>query len=254
MQITKSIQLNFRNSIFKINNENEEFIKSSFSKERLNIYRQTIYENMRNALSIIFPGVWVLIGAECANNIAYKFYTQQVNLPSTGCIDHWGENFPKFLKEQQELKNIIYIEDYANYEWLKHLAYGTKTKNNAIKIEELASITQEKVEFVKLIFSPSSYLYKSKHEIHKIIEIVENPNAKEISLNNILSYAIICRTLNIVYTYWIKEDLFHFIEKLKNGYNISESLNLTEEIYPNFDIADSIAFIFKKKLIEEIIY
>ncbi|HFE6167594.1 TPA: DNA-binding domain-containing protein, partial [Legionella pneumophila] len=66
------LQESFYRNIFK-KDVDLSFISSDFSQERLDVYRQTIFENMINALRITYPGVWKLIGNECANSVAYTY-------------------------------------------------------------------------------------------------------------------------------------------------------------------------------------
>ena len=88
-------------------NEIALYIKhSTISQDaRLQIYRQTIFENLYSALKITYPGIWKLIGEECARAVCYSFNKNKENLPLNGYIDDWGSKFPKFLL----ILNIYYF-------------------------------------------------------------------------------------------------------------------------------------------------
>ena len=252
MQSIKSLQSSFKQSILEKDSENLNFISSNHAKERLDIYRQTIFENMRNALEITFSGVWSLIGKECADNATYLFLKHQKNLPTSGCIDNWGQEFSNFLGSAKELQHLIYLKEFASYEWLKHLSYGAK-EAKYIEVSEISSIPQEKIDTAKFIFLPSVFTFSSKYKINEIEEIIDNPNAPPIKSINNESYAIIARPNNIIFTYWIKNDLFLFLEDLINGSNLTEASKKISQLYPEFDLTNAISFILQKQIIAKVI-
>lgn len=149
MQDLDTIQKTFLQSILEKNLADLSFIKSSYPAERLDIYRQTIFENIRNSLAITFPGIWKLLGEECANSAAYAFSKHQHNLPISGCLDDFGENFPKFLGVQKELQALPYLKDYAYFEWLKHQSYMAKDIEPITNLE-ITAIPADKIEEVGL--------------------------------------------------------------------------------------------------------
>ena len=252
MQKIKNLQLAFHQSILEDSNQNLDFIKSSYPKERFNIYRQSIFENMRNALAATYPGIWVLLGETCANNAAHIFLNNRDNLPSSGCLDDWGKGFIEFLNQQKELQSLDYLKDYASYEWLKHLSYGAK-QAEAIQITDLASIPQEKIISAKFIFLPSMFLFSSDFPINEIQELTENIESKNINLSSNKSYAIIACLKNEIITFWITNDLWSFVLLLTKGFNITEASGLTERLYPNFNLTTIIHFLLEKQLITKII-
>lgn len=101
------------------------FIKPSHIPEsaRFKVYKNTSFENLCNALKITFPGIWKLIGEECARSVSYVFTKDIKNLPSNGYIDDWGRDFSKFLSTVSELSDLKYLEDYAEFEWLQHSSF-----------------------------------------------------------------------------------------------------------------------------------
>ena len=181
MKSLKKIQQDFHQAIFQ-KNSNLDFIASSFPVERLAIYKNTIFENIRHALEITFPGVWSLLGADCANSIVHRFCFVENHLPSTGCLDDFGENFPSYLGSLDILSTLPYIQDYALFEWLKHLAY-TATKSPAITPDDLQQIHEDLLAEIKMTFVPSCYLFSSRFPIQEIDERAFNPQASNMLLS-----------------------------------------------------------------------
>lgn len=144
----------FKRSILQLDSIDTSFIKSSHPAERLNIYRQTILENIRNSLSITFPGIWILLGEECANNVAFAFCKNEYNLPISGCLDDFGKNFPDFIEAQKEFNALPYLKDYGRFEWLQHQSYRAKYLES-ISTSELENISADKIEEIGFSLIPS---------------------------------------------------------------------------------------------------
>ncbi len=251
MHKLEDIQNSFYHSVFQRDLEDLSFISSSYPLERLNIYRQTIFENMSNSLSITFPGIWKLLGKECADNAAYAFCHQRKNLPISGCLDNWGEQFIDFLSQQKELQAFPYLGDYAHYEWLKHKAYGAKSAI-AIKAIDLEAIPEDIIESIGLTLLPSIFIFSSKFSLAEIEKIVEDSTAEAINLNIHKTCAVIARLENKVITFWLAEDLWLFIHYIERNLNLLQASNKIQELYPDFDLAEAIHFLLQNQLIAKI--
>lgn len=93
----KQVQEAFLDGLF-LTEDVPNFIDSPQPKARFNIYRQTIFLNLQQSLSLTFPGIWKLLGQDCANTIAYAFYDGQRQLHITGCLVDYSFSFPSFLQ------------------------------------------------------------------------------------------------------------------------------------------------------------
>jgi hypothetical protein len=240
----------FYDALFDQKPNSLNFIHSTDAFERLKIYKHTIFENLRQALAITYPGIWVLLGEECANSFAYAFITFKKNLPLTGNLDEWGEGFPDFLADQTELSNLLYIKQYGHYEWLKHLAYG-QLEAESLDYSDLINLSEQNIEESVLKFIPSLYLFKSEYSLDKIQEIIDNPNADSIKLENLPSYAIIARPENSVITLWVSEEYYIFFENLRRGLALGKVIQKITDLYSNFDLASMIHFLISYMLIEK---
>lgn len=252
MHDIKNVQMAFHGGLLK-NSIASEFISSSHPMERLDVYRQTILENLRHALSITFPGTWKLLGESCADSVAYSFFKSEKNLPITGCLDDWGKHFPNFLNNQKELKELPYIQDFASYEWLMHQSYGSE-HSPPVNHSTLERISTDQIEAIGFSFLPSVFMFSSAYPIHDIQEIALNQDASPIQLSQgNRHYAILSRPGNEVLTSWISEDLWCFIDSLKKGLSLKTALDFTLKKHADFDLTNAIYFMFQKQLVEEII-
>lgn len=244
------LQESFFENIFRNNSVELDFISSGFARERFNIYRQTIFENMRNALQITFPGIWSLLGEECANQVAFAYCNQEENLPKTGCLDDFGSEFADFLLTLKQLQSLPYLRDYAHYEWLRHQAYGAE-ESKPFSILELQNVPQEEIDNIKFCFIPACFLFSSRFPIDAIEKIATGESDQMINLSDEQAvYGIVTRRQGVVQTLWIEEALWRFIKSLSAGYCLSES---TQSLNQNFDLTAAIVFLIQSQLINKII-
>jgi hypothetical protein len=252
MKMLESIQNNFYTAIFQGHTSEQDFIASSHPIERLAIYRQTIIDNLCNALALTFPGVWKLLGEQCANNLAHAFCRDKHNLPSSGGLDDWGAHFPDFLSHQQQLLGLPYIKDYATYEWLKHQAYCSPS-SHVISGGDLQAVPEDLIESIKLKFLPSFFMISSIFPLNEIQDIVENPQAEAINTNKNRVYALIARSENTVEVFWVGAEFWLFIDFLVHGLSLGKALQNMQEKNLDFNLAQSLHFILQKKFVAQII-
>ncbi len=251
MQTLEALQNAFYKAVLAKSTSDTEFIISPFAAERLNIYRQSILDNLRRALSITFPGIWVLLGEECANRVAIAFAANENNLPTTGCLDDWGDNFPVFLGRIPELNSLEYLQDYAEYEWLKHLSYMAKSKPT-FDATKLQSVPEDQVATVILKLLPSVFCYSSKYPLDEIVTIIEDPNAEPISFFDKKAHAIIARPENTVIIFWVTADLWLFVDLIAQQYNLGDALQKTLDHYQDFNLQNSLQFLITEKLLSDL--
>lgn len=242
----ESIQRQFCQSLF-VPEPNLDFIESDNAADRFAIYRHTIQENLRHALELTFPGIWVLLGCDCANGAAYLFIKQAENFPTTGCLDDWGEGFPAFLATIEELKSLPYLSDFAKFEWLNHVAYGAKDET-VLKAKDLQKITEDTV----FIFHPSVCFFASSYPIHHIQDLIKNPDQSEISLDTGGCQAIILRVDYCVTICWLAKPDWQFLFSLSQGYHLEKAYEEIMATYSDFDLVKNLHFMMKNEIIHQI--
>ena len=226
MQQLENIQESFFASVFNAS-KSVDFVASNYPEKRMDIYRNNIIENLRNALALTFPKSWKLLGDNCANSVAYNFIKAR-HLPNTGVFDEWGGDFSFFLSYIDELKSVPYISDFARYEWLSHQAYLSAVSAH-VDASEFSKFSEEEIENLKIKFLPSIFLYESKYPIDQINEVTSNPDAPAIDLEKRGSYAIIYRPYLEVITLWISHEEYVFFNALSCGMSLSEAIRYCEE-------------------------
>lgn len=244
------IQKSFYNSLF--HNEEVTFICSEDPQERFDVYRKTIFENMLHALKTTFPGVWELLGESCANQAAFSYCRLFENLPKTGCLDDFGEQFPAFLETLSPLQTLPYLKAYASYEWLKHLAYHAK-EAKSLSPSDLKKVPQEKIENMIFHFIPSFFLCQSEYPLFDIQEVIQK-NTDLITLSKKQTYILIVRIQDEVVTYWISESQGLFFTHLSQGTTLSKALELATAFDTAFDLTAALVFMLQAKLVSHFSY
>jgi hypothetical protein len=243
------IQENFFQYIIN-NSSNLDFIKSNNAIDRLDIYKATININLTNALKITYPGIWKLVGEECATNIAALFCQQHQYLPHTGCLDDFGKEFSIFLSTIPELSSLPYLSDYAHYEWLNHLSYLAQDQTE-ISEEYLAKIPEEDLPNSVFIFKESCHLFSSQHDIKQVHDILYN-NINNVTLSNNYTYGLICRNDGEIKIIWLNKEDFIFLDKLKSGLTLLEVISYLENENIAFNLTMLIKFLLINKIIVEL--
>lgn len=245
----KSLQQNFRRSLLAKDTQDLSIFSSINPDERLNIYRNSVFENLRGSLRIVYPGVWQLLGEECANSMAYALIRSTNNLPTSGCLDDWDAKFPEFLGTKEQLQSLVYIKDYAEFEWLKHLSYSAKN-SSYILASDLQAIPDESIGELQFSFVPSMFLYSSCYPIQQIQNIVDNPDAESINLISQQSYALIIRPTTEVLVFWIQADLWLFLKHLQDREPLDLAISKIIDKYQDFNVAQAIGFMLQNCLIK----
>jgi hypothetical protein len=257
MSALKTLQQKFCSAII-FGGEHEELFLPEIKSSRispgdlLKIYRNGVFENLCKALQLTFPGVWALLGDECANSIAYAFNKEINNLPNTSVLDEWGGAFPDFLGTVQATSSLPYLKDYAHFEWLSHLSNCAENMPS-LSLDVLKKINEDEADNIKFSFQPSVFLFQSIFPIDLIKNVAENPNADSFDLSLKSTYIIIGRSNERSLSYFISESYWKFFTCLKNKYSLQEAFEKVASAEEEFDLTNALTFLLSNKFIHSII-
>lgn len=210
----KSDETAFYKALWDDNANEFSWVSSDYARERIAIYRNTVVQNLTQALAITYPGIWKLLGEDCANQVARFYIKKTENLPRTGCLDDWGDGFIAHLSTQPQLGELLYLTDYACYEWLKHLSFCAPDIPSLAPDAIAALITC--TEDPQFEFHPSVYLIASDYRLDQIEAVLQEPQSKIYALENTGCYGIIMRTDSEINTLWVEKESWHYIRGLMN--------------------------------------
>lgn len=257
-------------SIFNNNNNNLDFISSDYSLERLNIYKNNIFETLFNVIKITYPETWQLLDnyATSARSVVYKYISNINNLPDTGCLDDWGEGFCDFLFSYHELKyNKIFV-DYAKFEWCYYQAQ-LANKSPAIEPQELLNYTEQGLTNLKIKLRDEVVLYRSDYDIKIIHDFFCANYNNNLNKNKILdlekfddskiTLAVILKKYdnknnNNIAIFWldnIRCYIWYFLYYLHNNKTFGEAVELLNK-HNNFDLVSTLNFILSNGFITKV--
>jgi hypothetical protein len=167
----EKLQHNFIDHIYK-KSATEIFKYLPYQKEealkRLNIYRNNIFGNFKDALASTYEVVFKLLGEEYFDVLAEKFIKK--NPSKSGNLDEYGFDFAEFLKSQNKNHKLLYLSDVAKLESLyQQVLIGFDyQKITDFNIKKFREINED--DFFNLTFElhKSVKLLKSKYAIFSI--------------------------------------------------------------------------------------
>lgn len=248
MSALRALQQQVAQSILAQHQSSDSFISSDCPDERLAIYRNTILENCRNTLALTYPGVWVLLGQDCADQVAKFYASQWDNLPQTGCLDDWGEGFINYLANQPQLKQLPYLQDFARLEWLLHCADMARTAN-CLMPSDFSALTESELMNISIEFVPSFYLYHAQFDMQQIQAVIENQGDEQIVLVQKPVYAVIVKQQQSVATLWVKAALWHFLYTLQQGICLEKAIEQAVSEHETFDAVLALHFLMAQYIV-----
>ncbi|SDX75483.1 Putative DNA-binding domain-containing protein [Collimonas sp. OK242] len=116
---------------------------------RLDIYRNTCTSVLTTALTLSFPAVRYLVGAEFFEGVARLFAAE--GPPHSALLDEYGADFPEFLAQLPQAASLPYLADVARLEWQVNIVLHAADAQ-PLKIARLAQL--DKAELAHWRFAP----------------------------------------------------------------------------------------------------
>lgn len=193
-------------------------------KSQLNIYRQTIFHSMHNALSTSYPVIGRLVGADF-----FRFLTKQYiqQYPSvSGDLNAYGEAFFQLLQQLPETAELPYLVDIAQLEWLVQLAENA-SDSSSFPIEKLMAVAPEHYPSLQFFLNSSVFLLSSHYPIADIWQANQADNDGSVELQTAEFYTLIQRHDYQVTVTTLNAEQWAFLTAVEQGMSfgaICESL------------------------------
>jgi hypothetical protein len=177
----------------------EQFYRAIFDKNqkvtgidnsRLNIYRQTIFHSLQNALSTSYPVIGRLVGTEFFRFLAQQYIQQYPSV--SGDLNRYGDAFFQLLQALPEVAELPYLADIAQLEWLVQLAENARD-SSAFPIEKLMAVAPEHYPCLQFFLNPSVFLLSSQYPIADIWLANQADNDGSVELQTGKFYTLIQR-------------------------------------------------------------
>lgn len=218
--------------------------------QNISIYHNNVISSLINTLKEIYPLIVKLVGEDFFLLTAKEYIKKY---PSrSGDLHTYGEYFSDFLAHYQPLKDLAYISEVAQFEWICHTLYFAAS-HDALNIRALENISPDQYDHLHLILHPASKVIKFYFPILKIIDLCKN-EIKEI--NNIneggVHLLIIRRELDISLVPLTAGE-FTFLDMLQDNKTLSEALNTALMLDPTFNLESKLPLWAQDKTIVDVI-
>lgn len=214
------------------------------AKSLMGIYQSSAIANIIQAMMLTYPVIEKLVGEDFFRASCKKFI--RLHCPKSANMDDYGEEFADFLEEFEPAKQLTYLKDVAQLEWLFHLS-SLANDSKVTDWSRLSAVPADKALQVKLLLAPTVKLMSSFFPIDKIWQM-NQPNSivnEEIDLALNTSQ----ETFSIVYRSGLKTEIMTVTEgefTLLLSFNQQHSLANAIETSTRIDSSISIDDVIKK--------
>ena len=134
---------------------------------RFDIYRSSIFSNLRNALRAVYPVVLRLTGNQFFDHAADRFVRESPS--NSGDLHHYGNLFPGFLATYAPARELVYLADVARLEWRWHQAFHA-ANSLSLDLRALAQIPPADYDRLRFHLQPGCRLLSSPYPVLHIWE------------------------------------------------------------------------------------
>ncbi|WP_170366512.1 DNA-binding domain-containing protein [Ruegeria arenilitoris] len=132
---------------------------------RFSVYRNNVAVSLTEAMHQAFPVITKLLGPQNMDGLAGIYLRR--NPPSSPLMMFYGENFPEFLADTEQLAHLGYLPDVARLELALRRSYHA-ADSQPIAPDALAALPPEDLMQARLGFAPAMQLIRSDWPIHSI--------------------------------------------------------------------------------------
>ncbi len=209
-------------------------------EQRLAIYQNNTFTNLRGALQAVYPVIFKLVGEPFFNHAADAFIR---STPSTsGDLHDYGEAFADFMAAYQPAKKLVYLPGVAKLEWAYHRAFHA-ADHNGIDMDKLGQVPPETYGELKFILHPVCFLLASKYPTMKIWQVNQDDYAgdQSVDLEQGGNYLLLSREENYVLRIEaIARGDFEFLRGFTEGKNLEAAAELALQADKKFNLAASL--------------
>ena len=205
---------------------------------RLDIYRNTIRANYRNALRATFPVVCALTGVPFFHAAVDAFVHAH---PSRGGdLNVYGGGFGAFLASYPHARDLPYLPDVARLEWAiddAHRAADSEATPQDL-VAALGNVPPDRLAQLQLVPDPSCRLLRSIHPVLRIWQVHQADFAGEprVDFDAPPECLLVRREAGSVAVERVAAAEFAWLEALQTGADLSTALDAALSADPAFSL------------------
>ena len=138
------------------------------ASDRLAVYRNNMFSNLKEALRDVYPVVEKLVGEAFFLHAAHQFI--RLYPSASGDLHQFGKGFAEFLERYPAAAELIYLPDTARLEWLIHESFHA-ANHAPLELTRLAQLTEAQCGLLVFTLHPACRLLASPYPVQHIWQV-----------------------------------------------------------------------------------
>lgn len=207
------------------------------AEERLAVYRNNAFHNLREALRAVYPVVERLVGepffARAADDYVRAFPSR------SGDLHLFGSQFADFLAALPAASALGYLPDTARLEWLVHEVFHG-AEHAPLAPQRLTQVPEQRYASLVFRLHPACRLLNSIYPVHRIWEVNqpewEGDQAVHLEAGGV---ALLVRRSATYGTDLqpLEVGEFVFLAAIARGLTLAQACDLAATVEPSVDVA-----------------
>lgn len=217
--------------------------------ERLAIYKNNTLHSLSESVVDLYPSIEHAVGRDFLIATAKEYL--KVSPPHSAALLNFALDFPDFLATFEHTKNYAYFPDLARIDMLRHQAYHAADEI-PLTVDHIQQIPLEELAQSQIQLPKSCYLLTSKFKAYSLWESIRAQSDNEIHIDGTESTLIYRENLHVKTTQ-ISQEAYYFLNKIKDGHTLGESLEKTLKEHTDCNTSELFALLITYQLIISII-
>lgn len=204
--------------------------------QRLDIYRNNVLVNYRNALRDTYPAIVRLVGDEFFNAAAWRY--ARTHHSGSGDLHDYGDTFAEFLGNFEPASTLPYLPDMARLEWAMHRVFHAADAP-ALTAADFAGMDENRLPSLCLALHPATWLLTSRYPLTRIWRISQ-PGAEaddvQVDLDEGAQCLLLIRRDHEVHIEQISPAEHAMLEAMNEGGTLGAAVDAALRHDPAFDL------------------
>lgn len=214
--------------------------------ENFSIYRNNIRSALISTLQETYPLIVKLLGEDFFK-VACREYIAQYPSRSSNLNDY-GEYFSHFLAHYPPVKNLIYLVEVAEFEWICHRLYFA-ADHSGFDVSRLRPLVKDQYENIHFSLHPALVVKKFHYPMLDIIDLCNHRSDKEVDITQGSINLIIARRDFEIKLIPIADADFQFLNAIQEGATLGQAYMATQRYDTKWDIEKKLVDYIQQKVI-----
>lgn len=203
--------------------------------ERLDIYRNNVLSNYRNALRDTYPVIVRLVGDEFFNAAARTYAKGKVS--TSGDLHDFGQTFGDFLRDYAPARELPYLPDVARLEWSCHRVFHALDPA-PLDVSVFAHLDEKAFSKLKCELRPSAQLLASDYPVLRIWQISQPDYSGDdsVALDEGADRLLITRRDYVVEVRRLAAVEYSMLKNLSDGCTLGQAVDIAQSMDGLFDL------------------